>query len=238
MRRIEMHDIDRTQLEFGQEFEAYEGEYPMGQEYESYPEPYGEAFSYGEAPDGPFGELEEMDLASRLLDTSNEAELEQFLGDLFKRATRAVGGFIKSPVGRMLGQSLKNVAKQALPMVGGALGSMVAPGVGTAVGSSLGSMAGRLFGLELEGLSGEDQEYEVARRFVRFAGDAARQAALAPPNASPQQVVQAALAQAARMHAPGLLTGAAGQVPGMAGRPRGRSGRWIRRGGNIILMGA
>ena len=39
---------------------------------------------------------------------------------------------IKSPIGRALGGILKGVAKKALPVVGGALGSMVAPGVGTA----------------------------------------------------------------------------------------------------------
>jgi len=37
------------------------------------------------------------------------------------------------------------------------------------------SRAARMLGLELEGLSSEDKEFEIARRFVRMSGDAVRQ---------------------------------------------------------------
>ena len=47
--------------------------------------------------------------------------------------------------------------------------------------------AERIFGAELEGLSGEDQEFETARLFVRFALEAARAAARAPPRAQPRR---------------------------------------------------
>ena len=50
------------------------------------------------------------------------------------------------------------------------------------------SSLGGAFGLELEGLSAEDQEFEVARRFVEFAGEAATNAAMSPPNANPDEV--------------------------------------------------
>jgi len=151
--------------------------------------------------EAPLNEMQEMELAAELLAVTNEAELNQFLGGLIKKAA----GFIKSPVGQALGGILKGVAKKALPIVGGAIGSFVAPGVGTAIGSSLGSAAGKLFGLELEGLSNEDREFEVARRYVRLATAAARHAASAPHHLPAPHVARKALVIAARRHAPGLL---------------------------------
>jgi uncharacterized protein (DUF697 family) len=153
------------------------------------------------------------------------------LGSLVKKIGRKARKAIRSPIGRALTRRLKGIAKKALPAVGGALGSIVAPGAGTAIGSALGSAAGRMFGLELEGLSPEDQEFEVARRVVRLAGDAAKTATKAPPSAPAPQVAQAAVAAAARKHAPGLIAGSR--------RPmrRGRGGKWVRRGRTIILYG-
>jgi len=156
---------------------------------------------------GMLGESQELELASELLEVNSEEELEQFLGNLFSRVAKGVGGFIKSGTGRALGGMLKNLAKKALPVVGGALGSMVAPGLGTAIGSKLGSMAGGLFELELEGMNEQEAEFEVARRYVRLAGAAARNAAMASPSAPPRAVARAAIITAARRHAPGLLRG-------------------------------
>jgi uncharacterized protein (DUF697 family) len=219
-----MHDIDRTLLEMESETDAFETEY----EYDE------SEYSDTEAV---FDEAAEMELAAELLGVTEEAELDQFLGKVFKKVGRAVGKFVKSPVGRSLGRFLKGVAKKALPAVGGALGSIV-PGVGTAIGTKLGTAASNLFEVELEGLSPEDKEFEVARRFVRLTEEAAKNAALAPPNGDPQAAAKAALVAAAKMHAPGLLRGGttsmtAAAVPGVPGR----SGRWIRRGRKIVLLG-
>lgn len=178
-------------------------------------------------------EMQEMELAAELLSVGNEGELDQFLGSLIKKAAK----FVKGPVGKALGGALKSIAKKALPVVGGAIGSFVAPGVGTAIGSSLGSAAGKMFGLELEGMSNEDQEFEVARRYVRLANAAARKAAAAPPNIPPQQAAKQAIAAAARTHAPGLLSGASSTWGDQGGNNR-KSGRWIRRGRNIVILGA
>lgn len=155
---------------------------------------------------GPLTEAQEIELASELLEISDEQELEQFLGSVFKKVAHGVGSFIKSPVGRALGGVLKSVAKKALPVVGGALGSMVAPGIGTAIGSKLGSMASGLFEVELEALPQEQAEYEVARRYVGLAASAARHAALARPRpgVNPLTVARAAVTKAARSYAPGL----------------------------------
>lgn len=232
--------------EIGMEMNEFQGE-----QFEYPGELTGETFGEYQG-ESPLSEMQEMELAAELLTVTNEAELEQFLGGLIKK----VGGFMKSPVGKALGGILKGVAKKALPIVGGAIGSFVAPGVGTAIGSSLGSAAGKLFGLELEGLSNEDREYEVARRYVRFASAATRNAASAPANLAPQVIARRATTIAARRFAPGLVG-----VPAMQPQPAftepqtswndysawgapasypevSQSGRWVRRGRNIILFGA
>ncbi|HAV43251.1 TPA: hypothetical protein DCX15_04475 [bacterium] len=216
-----MHDFDRTQLEL--EFES-EGEF----EGEGFEFDFGE---FGDQMESPFSETEEMELASQLLEITDEAELDQFLGRLIRRVGRGIGKIIRSPVGRILGRVLKGVARRALPVLGGAVGGYFGGPMGAAVGSRLATGAGRLFGLELEGLSLEDQEFEVARRFVRFAGTAARNVAVAPPNIDPQTTVRRAALDAAKRHVPGLITALSPLAAG------GRSGKWIRRGRRIILLG-
>lgn len=174
-------------------------------------------------------ELDEMDLAAELLGVSDEAELDQFFGKLIKKA----GKFLKSPTGRALGGILKKVAKKALPIAGRAIGGFFGGPAGAAIGGKLAPAAGQIFGLEVEGLSGEDAQFEVARNLVRFAGAAAKTAASAPPGANPVAVATSAAKRAARRFAPGLVRGG-GAVAGGAGR----GGRWIRRGRRIIVLGA
>jgi len=225
-----MHDIDRTQMEM--EWELGDDEYEFEEEYEDEGEyEYEDEGEFEFEFEGPFDEAEEMELAAELLEVADDDELEYFLGKLFKKVSRRARKAFRSPAFRALGGSLKGLAKKALPVVGGALGSIVAPGAGTAVGSALGSAAGRIFGLELEGLSPEDQEFEVARRFVRLAGDAAKVVAKASPSVPAKQVAKAAVAAAVRKHAPGLTVKS--RRPGR----HGRRGMWIRRGRTIILQG-
>lgn len=247
-----MHNIDRTQAEMAWQGESYGAEvYPevygemygeSGETYgEVYPEVYGEAGFYETAfsQEAAFEEGEMDELAAELLSVSNESEMDQFLGKLFRTVRRAIPKAVLRPLGGVL----KGIARTALPIAGGALGSLVAPGIGTALGSSLAAGAGRMFGLEVEGLSGEDQEFQVARRYVQFAKEAARQAAGLAQAAPAPQAVQQAVTTAARQFAPGLLQGGAAgmRVPAVAGGmpgPRGRAGRWVRRGRTIILYGA
>jgi uncharacterized protein (DUF697 family) len=220
-----MHDIDRTVTEFESDLDEYEAEYD---EYEA---EYEDEYEYAE---GVFDEAEEMELAAELLSTSDEYELDQFLGKLFKKVGRKVKKFAKSATSGSLGSIIKGAAKKALPIVGGALGTVVGGPVGTALGSKLASGAGNMFGLELEGLSPEDQEFEVARRVVRFAGEAAKNAAEISPAVEPRTAAKAAAVAAAKKHAPGLLR----PQPRMpSGIGAARSGRWLRRGAKIVLMG-
>ena len=233
-----MHDIDRTQLESNPELENYENEqYEFGEYGE-----YGETEWGGET--GTFSEAQAMELAAELLEVSSEEELDRFLGSLIKKAGQVAGKFIKSPVGQQLGGLLTGAAKQALPMVGSAIGGYFGGTGGAKIGSQVASTAGRIFGLELEGLSHEDQEYEAAKSFVQFAGTAAKNAALSPQAANPRAVAQSAVAAAARQLAPGLVRGAPAAAlvaSGSACPSCGRgamSGRWMRRGNKVILFGA
>lgn len=235
-----MHNFDRTTMETGYEFENEEFE---SDEYEYEYEGEGEGEAYAESP---FSEAEEMELAAELLSVSDEAELDQFLGKLFRRAGRRLGKFIKSPIGKQLGGILKGAAKQALPMLGGALGNLVAPGVGGALGSQWASKAGSMLGLELEGLSREDQEFEMARQFVRFAGAAAGNAAEVSTATPPPQAAQQAAVSAAQTYAPGLLKPKGTSGGNHAGSGHGgeqgcrhrNKGTWVRSGNKIILYGA
>jgi hypothetical protein len=215
-----MHDLDRTQMEFEQ---AEFGEQ--------------EALPYELESRQPLDEVEEMEFASQLLELQDEAELDQFLGSLLGRAASAAGQLLRSDAGRALTQQLKDVARKALPVAGRAVGRWAAPGVGGDVGARLAAQAGALLGLELEGLSGEDREFEVARQFVRLAGAAGEEAALAPPGIPPRAAAQAAMAAAAQRYAPGLLQGELdGRREHGRSRRQERSGRWVRRGRTIVLI--
>lgn len=242
-----MHDIDRTLADMGSELEL-EAEYEHGfadeyeGEYESDEDEYEDDEYEGEYEledgEGVFDEEEEYQLASELLSTGNDEELELFLGKLFKRVGRKVRRFVKKGPGRVLRRALRGIAKKALPIVGGAAGTFFGGPMGGAIGSRLAKAGGRIFGLELEGLSGEDQEFEVARRVVRLAGAAAKNAAVAPSSGSPVADAKKAIAKAARVHAPGLLTAnMPARTASMAGGVGGRSGRWVRHGRRIVLMG-
>jgi hypothetical protein len=206
-----------------------------------------ESFQFGEAEapwqgesEGVFSEAEQMELASELLGVTSEAELDRFLGNLIKRAGQAVGSFVRSPTGQALGGILKGAAKQALPTIGSAIGGYFGGSTGAQIGSQAASAAGRLFGLELEGLSHEDQEFETARGYVRFAGEAVKNAALAPTSQAPRRAANAAAVTAAQTFAPGLLQAPSVRPPAAStssGLPMGYTGRWIRRGNKIVLYG-
>lgn len=225
------------ELEFGQELEQqeYGQELEAGQELE-----YGQEMEFAQELqretqselEGVFSEAEEMELASELLGVASEAELDMFLGKLLKRAWRGVSK-VGSTLGRIakpLGGILRGVAKAALPMAGGAIGTLFGGPLGTTIGSKLGSTLGNALEMELEGMQQEDREFEVARRIVQVAGTAATQAANVPSRANPHDAARAAVLGAIRRHAPSAGATAYAGV-------RGRSGRWIRRGNKIVLLG-
>jgi hypothetical protein len=190
-------------------------------------------------PGGLLSETGEMELAAEFLEVENDAEMEQFLGDLIHTIGSTLGKVVNSPLGHAVGGVLKSVAKTALPIAGGALGGVVGGPVGAMIGSNLASVAGSALGLELEGLSPEDRELEASKQFVRFAAQTVANALQAGQNADPETIAQHAAVEAARVHAPGLMGIASTSNQCAAGwhvRAR-RTGRWIRHGNRIILFG-
>ncbi|MBA2592299.1 MAG: hypothetical protein H0U97_08595 [Gammaproteobacteria bacterium] len=210
-------------------------------EYEQFEFP-GDPELYGETElESPFSEAEEIDLAAELLSVSNEEELDQFLGKLLKGAWKGLKkvGSVVGKIAKPLGGVLKGVAKAALPLVGGALGSFIPiPGVGTALGSALGGALSKALEMEFAELNQEEREFEMARRFVRLAGTAAQKAALASPSVDPQAAVKSALIAAARRHVGSLpdIATVGNDMTGAAPKSA-RSGQWVRRGREISVLG-
>jgi len=155
-------------------------------------------------PLAPFSEAEETELTLELLSVSSEAEMDRFLGKVFRKAWKGIKK-VGSALAKPLGSALKGVAKAALPFVGGALGSFIPiPGVGTMVGKLAGNALASALEAELEtGLAtaGRDErEFGMALRFVRLAGSAAERAAQAAPGQGPDDVVRRALEGALDTH--------------------------------------
>jgi hypothetical protein len=208
-------------------------------------------------------EADELELAMELLAVSNDMEWEQFLGNFFKKIGRGLkkaGSFVFRKVLRPLGGALKGLAKKALPFVGTALGSFIPiPGVGSAIGGALGSAVAKALEMEFGEMEQEEAELEIARRIVRIAASAARQAADDESGADPEVVVRDALLAAARAHVPnfaaqetelygeqesgfetgfetGMETGFETEFEGESGGAM--SGRWLRHGRHIVVHGA
>lgn len=231
--------------EFDQEYN-YEGEYEGDFEGEWEGEEEWED-EYGLSQEA------EYELAAELLAVNSEEELDQFLGKLVRRAARGVSNFAKSSAGQALIGGLKKVAKTALPVVGKMAGTYFGGPVGGMVGGKLGSWASTLFEVNLEGMSNEDREFEIARRVVRLSNSAARRTASGMRRArgrrgvSPWAIARNALKVAASKHAPGLLTPVGGSSitfnnpasnggGGTAPAPEfSNSGTWTRQGDQIIV---
>ncbi len=175
-------------------------------------------------------------LAAELLEITDEEELDLFLGKVFKKAWRGIKKVGRKVV-RPLGRVVKGMAKKALPALGGALGSFIpVPGVGTAVGTALGSALSRTFEMEFEGMDPDQQEFEMARRFVKVAGATARKAALTPPTVNPVSAVKSAALSAIKKQ--NLISSSKFPQKIQSRMGSNRTGRWERRGRTIVLLGA
>jgi hypothetical protein len=212
-----MHDIDQVQLEEpGPPFALREQDYEEFEDEEEGFEFEDESPAYETVLD----ENTETELAAEFLEVSSEQELEHFLGNLLKTVTGAAKDFARSREGRQIGGILKKAAGRVLPVVGRAAGQAAGAGLarvtggnraryrkaGGQLGAAAGRAAKRYFGLELEGISPEDQEFEMARQFVRFAGDAIRNCLDRAGTGPAAQVARQAVVSAAKQLAPGLVT--------------------------------
>ena len=123
-----------------------------------------------------------VELAAELLDVTNEAELEGFLGRVVAATARNIGGRLPADTGRALVAVLRRTAERTLPT----LATSRRPR-GPAAGPSAAETAARVYGLELEGMSAEDRDFEIARQFLRFAQAATARAATAPRRLRPRR---------------------------------------------------
>jgi hypothetical protein len=160
---------------------------------------------------------DEIDAATELLENLQAGQAEAYLVELIDGAARrTLAPPEAGALARLLGRAARRVLRRRDALRSAAVG--------------------RLFGLELEGLSGEDQHFEITRQFVRFARAAAQDAArhgprrIGPPGSRPvpgsvaDHAARHAALSAARRFAPGLapLIGAGLVDPG--GRERAASG--------------
>jgi uncharacterized protein (DUF697 family) len=210
-----------------------------------------------------FSQNEVNALATELLMLQNDAEIDNFFGDLLKKAVGGVKQFAGSQLGQTLTSGLKAVAKQALPQLGAAVGNMIVPGAGGAIGSRLASAAASRMEYEGDneenflgdvlnavGLEAQDSEQDG------FLGDILGAAGLEveAPMAAAKQVVR--VADAATQNIKRAPRGADIRVvvrkaimdaikqyaptllSGGACKHGRSDGRWFRRGNQIVLVGA
>lgn len=141
-------------------------------------------------------EADELEHATGLLEAQSTDRLPRYLATLIAAAGPAGRAALRGATGPVLLSVLRQVVRLATPR-----GS-----------SDLRHKAATIFGLELEGLSPEDKEFELARHLVRLLR-AVIEAALAAGPCEPVGRVHTALGLAARRHAPGLLKRAARMPP-------------------------
>jgi hypothetical protein len=182
---------------------------------------------------GLFDESEELELAARLLDVVNDKQLNQFLSDLIRKVGAASGSVVTPSDAIAIGDVLKGAIYRILPIhtMGRSLehGSTMHSSIGAQLSSGLSSVAGQVLGLELEGLSPEDREFEAIRQFVRFAGETVKNTAQGSMRGNPHEMAHRAAAEAAEAYAPGLFSD--------RHHVSNDSGYWILRRDKIILFG-
>lgn len=139
----------------------------------------------------PSGRESDTELAdgAALLEAADSGQLPAFSAALVADGHPGGRAVLQTAPGRLLSSTLATLAGQLWP-------------AGTA---DVKRKAIALFGLELEGLSPEDKQFEYARHLARFMREAAHELQAGGAASDAPRRVQATLALAARRHAPGLL---------------------------------
>src|SRR3954447_14955186 len=114
---------------------------------------------------GAFNQAQVLELANEVLEARSEEARTRCFGRLIDRASRALARPVSPALARALHRALRRIGLHALPFTAGPLlnqpnAIVITTGkrdVARPSGQII-SDAARLFGLELEGLSAEDQE--------------------------------------------------------------------------------
>lgn len=163
---------------------------------------------------------QELELATRILSLRDPSAISRCVQNVAGQQGAGRSAWGRPSAWQQLDALLGGVARRVLPQWKGR--------------ASTGLISrGRLLGLELEGLSPEDQELELARQYLRLALAALRRIDATRAHAID---VRTAFREVARRHAPGLF-----RIPHPSRRRRQRgyalpmTGRWYRRGSTITL---
>ena len=100
IKKLEGHTMYQSEstFKFNPEMSNFENEQFENEQFEN------EQFEFGEAEWGEvFNESELMELTAELMEVTNEAELDRFLGGLIKKVGGAIGKVVKSPIGQAVG---------------------------------------------------------------------------------------------------------------------------------------
>lgn len=178
---------------------------------------------------GPFDDDEDSELAGELLSVTADHELDHFLGKFLKRASKRLR--LSDAMKRQLGSLLKGAVRKVLPTVAGMAGSAVGGPAGGMMASNAAQNLSSMLGMELEGLSPEDQEFEAAKQVIRMANTAVQNAANSSSLVPAATAARQAVIDAARQHVPGLVR----RVGVGNGRPM--QGTWYRQGNRIVIVG-
>lgn len=223
-----MHDLDRNDLvfetdSFDEELDELAGDMDEDE--------------MADEDEAVFDDGDESELASELLAVADDHELDQFLGGLIERGLKKL-----KPLGRRLRNSalrgnlgglLKGAVKKVLPSLATMAGTAIGGPAGAFVARNATPYLSDMLGMELEGLSPEDQEFEAAKQLVRMAGNAIENAANLAANSPAASAARQAVISAARRHVPGLVRNA-----GVRERRGGaQQGTWYRRGNRIVIVG-
>ena len=182
-----------------------------------------------ESGSGILDEVDEIDLASRLLEAQNEAHLGTVIEDAIRSAATALGANLNPAAMKEIASVHKTAIRQLLPSAKANGNFPRHDSIGAHLGQSLSSSAEQVLGLELEGLSHEDREFEAVKQFLRFLGETVKNVTEdADARNTPDRVLRAAK-EAAALYAPGLFADSFSSG--------NRSGRWIACENRIILLG-
>jgi hypothetical protein len=148
---------------------------------------------------------QEMEFGAYLLAVTDERGLDDVITAIIRATENAVAIKAGTRLKHALGTILKLATRNAFTYSKRHFGLDRKP-LGPELGGALASIAGRVLGLELEGLSPEDREFEACKQFIRFGAETIRHALESNDQRNGIAAAYRAAVKAASAHAPGLMS--------------------------------